>query len=135
MRSTWRFPIRLDPWWRPVLWLVGVVPRTAYVAVTVETVRVRFGFFHYRFPRASIVAARRLAGAKLWSMGIGIHGNLVSSLAINGSLDGVVELRLAPPRTCWVLCIPMRVSRLYLSLAAPDDFLRALDVDPPTGQA
>jgi hypothetical protein len=130
-----RFAMRLDPWWQPFLWLVGVLPRTAYVALEGDTVRVGFGLFRYRFPRASVVAARRVGGAKLWAMGIGVHGNLVNALAINGSLDGLVELRLAPPRTFWVLFIPMRVSRLYLSLEEPDAFLRALGAGAPAEAA
>ncbi|HLH26839.1 MAG TPA: hypothetical protein VK066_30300 [Chloroflexota bacterium] len=128
-----RFAMRLDPWWQPVLWLCGVVPRTAHVALEGEAVRVRFGLFRYAFPRASVVAARCVGRARLWTMGVGIHGNLVSRLAINGSLGGVVELRLAPPRTFWVLFIPMRVSRLYLSLEDPDGFLDALGVAVPAG--
>jgi hypothetical protein len=130
-----RFAMRLDPWWRPLLWLVGVLPGNAYVALEGDTVRVRFGLFRYRVPRASVVGARRRDGAKLWLMGIGVHGNLVNALAINGSLGGMVELRLAPPRTFWVLLIPMRVSRLYLSLDEPDAFLRALGVAAPLGAA
>ncbi|HZR99835.1 MAG TPA: hypothetical protein VFE37_14075 [Chloroflexota bacterium] len=126
-----RFAIRVDPWWRPVLWVVGVVPSTAYVALDGDVVRVRFGFFRYSFPRASVVGARRVGSANLLTMGVGIHGNLVSALAINGSLSGIVEVRLAPPRRFWVLGIPMRVSRLFLSLKDPEGFVRALGVAAP----
>ena len=128
-----RFAMRLDSWWQPLLWIVGVLPRNAYVAVEGDTVRVGFGVFRYDFPRASVVGARRLEGARRWMLGIGVHGNLVNWLAINGSLAGMVEVQLAPPRTFWVLCIPMRVSRLYLSLDAPDAFLQALGIGPPVG--
>jgi hypothetical protein len=123
-----RFPIRLDPWWQPFLWLVGVLPGNAYVALAGDTVRVSFGLFRYRFPRASVVAARPVGSASLFKIGIGIHGNLVSALAINGSLDGLVELRLQPPCRFWVLLVPMRVSRLFLSLKDPDAFVQALSV-------
>ncbi|HEY7062819.1 MAG TPA: hypothetical protein VII06_15185 [Chloroflexota bacterium] len=130
-----RFAMRIDPWWLPGLLLVGVLPGNSYVALAGDSVRVRFGLFRYRVPRASIVAARRMERMRLWTLGIGIHGNLVNALAINGSVAGVVELRLAPARTFWVLFIPMRVSRLYLSLEAPDAFLRALGVPAPVGKS
>ena len=121
-----RFAMRLDRWWQPLLWLVGVRPGSAYVAVQGDTVRVRFGQFDYRFPRACVVGARRVSGAKRWWLGVGVHGNLVDWLAINGSLSGLVELRLDPPRRLWVLFVPNRVRRLYLSLEDPDALLQAL---------
>ena len=130
-----RFAIRLDPLWQPVLWLVGVLPSTAYVALVGDTVRVRFGVFRYSFPRASVVAARPVGSANLFKIGVGIHGNLVSGLAINGSLHGLVELRLAPPRRFWVLFIPMRVNRLVISLKDPDALVRALGVAAPASVA
>jgi hypothetical protein len=121
-----RFPMRVDPPWQPFLWLVGVLPGNAYVELAGDMVRVSFGLFRYRFPRANVVAARPVGRASLFKLGIGIHGNLVSGMAINGSLDGLVELRLQPPRRFWVLVIPMRVSRLFLSLKDPDAFVQAL---------
>jgi hypothetical protein len=130
-----RFAIRLDPVWQPVLWLVGVFPATAYVALDGNTVRVRFGFFRYSFPRASVAAARQVGSANLFKIGVGIHGNLVSGLAINGSLHGLVELRLAPPRRFWVLFIPMRVNRLVISLKDPEGLVRALGVNAPASVA
>lgn len=126
-----RFPIRLDAWWQPVLWIVGVLPGNAYVALRGDVIRVNFGLFRYRFPRASVVAARQVGSASLFTIGVGIHGNLVSSLAINGSLHGLVELRLEPPRRLWVLFVPMRVSRLLISLKNPEAFLQALGVPAP----
>ena len=128
-----RFPIRLDAWWQPVLWIVGVLPGNAYVALSGDIVRVDFGLFRYRFPRASVVGARKVGSASLFAVGVGIHGNMMSSLAINGSLNGLVELRLEPPRRFWVLFIPMRVSRLLISLKDPDAFVQELGV--PVGPA
>jgi len=123
-----RFAMRLDPTWQPFLWLVGVLPGNAYVELAGDMVRISFGLFRYRFRRANVVAARAVGRASLFKLGIGIHGNLVSGLAINGSLDGLVELQLQPPRRFWVLFIPMRVSRLFLSLKDPDAFVQALSV-------
>ena len=61
-----------------------------------------------------------------------MHTNIVSTLAINGSLAGMVELRLEPPQTLRVL-LPVRCSRLYLSLEDREGFLRALSQSPTVG--
>ena len=53
------------------------------------------------------------------------------TLVVNGSLDGLVEFRLAPPRTFWVLGLPMRCTHLAVSLEQPDAFLHALGAGLP----
>jgi hypothetical protein len=124
-----RFAMRLDPLWRPVLALVGATPARCYVALDYERVRIRFGLFRFDVERRRIVGTRRVRGNWLW--GIGIHGNLVNTLVVNGSLDGLVELRLAPPQTFWVLGLPMRCARLAVSFEQPDTFLHALGAGQP----
>jgi hypothetical protein len=127
-----RYAIRIDPWWQPLLLPLGVWRTAAYVAVDATSVRVRFGLFRFDLERARIAGARPVAGAGLWGMGIGVHTNFVNALAVNGSLAGVVELRLEPPQRVRVL-FPVRCSRLYLSLEDPEDFLRALGQRAPAG--
>ncbi len=119
-----RFAIRRDPWWVPLLVLFGATRRRSYVVVDDEWVRVRFGFFAMRFPRERIVSARSVQGG--WGYGIGWHTNFVSALILNGSLAGLVELRLTPPEHRRLLLLPVRCSRLYVSLEQPDAFLRVL---------
>ena len=119
-----RFAMRLDPWWQPLLLLLGATPGNSYVALEGDAVRVRFGFFQYLLPCERIVGARRAPGN--WGYGIGVHGNPFSWLVVNGSLAGLVELQLVPPVRTWVLFIPVRCSRLYVSLEQPDAFLQAL---------
>jgi hypothetical protein len=128
-----RYAIRIDPWWLPLLLPLGVWRTAAYVEVDATGVRVRFGLFHFALERSRIVGARPVAGAGLWGMGIGVHTNFVNALAVNGSLAGVVELWLEPPQRLRVLLVPVRYSRLYLSLEDPEAFLRALGLRAPAG--
>ena len=70
------------------------------------------------------MGARRVDGR--WTYGIGWHTNFTRALIVNGSLDGLIELSFDPPERARLLGIPIRCSRLYVSLADPADFLRAL---------
>jgi hypothetical protein len=127
-----RFAIRVDPWWLPLLALFGALPRWSYVALEDDRVRLRFGLFTCRFPRSSIVDARRVGGARAWGAGIGWHANFINGLAINGSLTGLVALRLSPAQLFWLGFLPARCSLLLVSLEEPAAFLEALGVTPPS---
>ena len=122
-----RFSLRIDPWWRPALFLIGLAGDRAWAELDSESLVVRFGFFRYRFARRSIAAAAPATVNWLW--GIGIHTDLVRRLIINGSLAGMVELRFAPPgRIRLFSVIPVRFTHLWLSLDDPAAFLAALGV-------
>src|SRR3954470_2780015 len=127
-RSPMRFPIRVDPWWYPVLALFGVSSSRSYVAVEDATVEVRFGFYRHRLRRDNVVAARRVRRSWLYRLaaGIGWHTDFVNGLVVNGSLGGLLELQLAAPERSRLLGIPIRFRRLWISLEQPDAFLRAL---------
>ncbi len=55
-----RFPIRFDPWWQPVLLVLGATPGNSYVAVDDTSVRVCFSLLRLTIPRARIARARRV---------------------------------------------------------------------------
>jgi hypothetical protein len=121
-----RFPIRLDPWWRPVLLLVGVTPGRSYVELRPSLVFIRFGWLTWQISRARLAGAEQQR-APFW-YGIGIHTNLLDTLVINGSLGGMVLLHLDPPMRLWLLLLPiLRCRRLFVSLEDPAVFLAALD--------
>jgi hypothetical protein len=124
-----RFAIRRDPWWIPLLVLMGATREQSYVSVDDQWLYVRFGFFSQRFARARVAGARSTAGH--WLYGIGWHTDFVRSLILNGSLAGLVEIRLEPPKHLWLLLVPVRCSHLYISLEDPDAFLRALGQGAP----
>ena len=54
-----RFSLRIDPWWRPALFLIGLAGDRAWAELDSESLVVRFGFFRYRFARRSIAATPR----------------------------------------------------------------------------
>ena len=119
-----RFPIRVDPWWYPLLALFGVSSPRAYVAVEDDVVAVRFGFYKHRLRRDNVVAAGPVRRGWWYRVaaGIGWHTDFATSLAVNGSLAGLVELQLATPERGRLLGIPMRFTRLWISLEQPRRF-------------
>src|SRR5688572_22222105 len=123
-RASRRFAIRRSPFWRPLLVLFGATASRSYVLVEEDFVEVRFGFFHRRFARDRIVAVRQTEAR--WWYGVGWHTDLVHSLILNGSLKGMVELEVRPPELVWLLFIPVRCSRLQVSLEDPEGFVRAV---------
>ena len=124
-----KFSIRVDPWWWPLLMISGVWPGgPRYVALEDEDVRVRLGWLETRFPRAHVVSAQRVRGDWRWSIGwhVGFVGT--KALIVNGSWEGMVELRLEPPLVYRLLLIPIHCSCVRFSLEEPDAFLEALGV-------
>lgn len=109
---------------RPFLALIGGTSSTSYIDVEEDALHVRLGLFRYRFPRADIRSAHR-ANVN-WTYGIGIHTNVVSTLVINTSLGGMVEIHFDPAPRTWVLAIPVTCQRLFLSPIDVDGFLAAL---------
>src|SRR5215216_5713777 len=92
------FRIRVDPWWWPLLLISGVLPASPrYVALEDGVVRVRLGWLETQFPRAQIVAARRVEGDRRWSIGWHVVPVGTKALVVNGSWTNMVELRLEPP--------------------------------------
>jgi hypothetical protein len=125
-----RFSIRVDVWWKPLLAAFGVSPERAYVALDSDSLYVRFGFWRHRFPRPHLVGSRQ--AGRVLRFGLGWHANFVSSLCVNGSFDGMVELTFDPPERIRLLGLPARCKRLYVSLEDPAGFLQALRGQEPT---
>ena len=122
--------MRVDGWVRPALFLFGATPSRSVVTIDATTVTVRLGFFRYRVARSRIVAARPVSG--LWWYGIGLHTDFQGGVAYNGSLAGMVELCIEPPVPWRTLLLPLRCSRLYVSLEEPARFIAALDLPVPS---
>jgi hypothetical protein len=121
------FAIRVDPWWWPLFIISGILPGgPRYVALEDSLVRVRLGWLETRFPRAHIVAAQRVRGDWRWSIGWHVVPVGTKALIVNGSLAGMVELRLEPPLVSRLLLVPIGCSCVRFSLEDPDAFLAAL---------
>lgn len=124
-----RYPMRLDPPWRPLLALFGGTPGRSFVELTPKTVRFRFGWaFDRTLAHAEIAGAQRVRWPLWW--GIGWRLAPGGTVGLIGSRRGVVAVRLRHPRWMRLLFIPWRCHRICVSLEDPDGFVRALNPPP-----
>ena len=122
--SSTRFPMRLDPWWRPLLLIGGATSSNSYVELSEDAVTVRFGWlFRRTLPRSDIEGAVRTRWP-LWHS-VGWRTNFRGLIGLIGSYQGVVEIRLRTPRRVWGL---FTLRRLAVSLEEPQRFLDSLGV-------
>jgi hypothetical protein len=106
-------------------------PRNSTIRVDEHVVMVKMGVGGWAFkadvPRSSIADASQVDGP-VWAWGA--HGWRHRWL-VNGSSKGLVRLTIAPRERGRCLGYPLRIGELTLSLAEPEEFVRA--VSPPTG--
>lgn len=115
--SPTRFPIRFEPWYALLSSALLLRPSESYVDVTDGDVSARMGWaFSARFPRASVIAIKRLETKPLSR---GVHG-LAGRWLVNGSGSGVVVLELSPTAEARVLGFPVRLDQLLVSVEDPD---------------
>lgn len=120
--SETRFPIRFSPWWTPLLVICGMPPRSAYLDVSRESVRVRMGIgFRAEFPRASVRGPRRCPNR----LSIGVHGWRGRWL-VNGAHGPLVAFALEPPCRAWVSGFPVQLRELAVSVDDPDALVEEL---------
>jgi hypothetical protein len=118
-----RFPIRVDKGLRPLFAVLGMAAGLDWVEVGPDDVGVTMGWaFRATIPRTAIVSARRRKNAY---GGLGVHGWRGRWL-VNGSWKGIVELDLGDGVRSRVLGVPMRLTKLLLSLDDPEAFLAAV---------
>ncbi len=118
-----RFPMRLDPLWRPGLLIGGATPGKSYVELDDETLHMRFGwFFRQSIPRNEIESADQTSWSMLHAIGWGVFRP--KRYGFIGSTNGVVELHLSKPIRIWGYICPS----IAVSLEDPERFLAALAV-------
>src|SRR5262245_22938450 len=101
---------------RSLLSLLGLGPTFSSVDFDERELRVRMGWaFRTTVPRSSITAAVR--DRDMW-WGIGVHG-WAGRWLVNGSVAGIVTIRIEPPGRAWVLGWPVRLRELSVSLVDP----------------
>jgi hypothetical protein len=108
--------------------LLGGGPGRSGVTVGAEALEIRMSMFRLVVPRASLVSAARHEGGRRGSSGVHIwRGHAI----VNGSSEGLVELRMDPPprtpRQLSTLWLRQRIRSVVLSLADPGGFLGALE--------
>ncbi len=126
-----RFPIRIDPIWRPLLLGAGATRGRSYVEVSEKEIGFRFGFwFRREVPRSEIVGA----APRQWPVwyGVGWRSNLRGVIGLIGSYQGVVEVRLKNRTRAWGV---FPCDRIAVSLEDPDGFIAALGDEQPAKPA
>lgn len=119
-----RYPVRIDPIWRPLLLPFGVMESGSYAEVRNHGIHIHFGFmFERTFERDDIVSASPWQPA--WMHGIGYRSNLIGLISLLGSHKGVVRVCLKKRTRSWGI-FPLQ--RVAISLQDPEGFLKALDV-------
>ena len=109
---------------RPLLWATGMPPRSAWVQVDDDGLRVRMGWgFSADVPRASIVTARLHDGPR--PLSIGVHGWRGRWL-VNGSRSGLVVIAIEPAGRARVCGVEVSLTELTVSVDEPTALIDAL---------
>jgi hypothetical protein len=124
-----RFQIRVDPVWRPFVFVGGATRANSYVEVTDEGIHFRFGLpFNRTVPFEEV----RDVFARSWPLwyGIGWRSNLRGVIGLVGSYTGVVEVRLNKRSRVWAV---LPCDRIGVSLEDPEGFMAAVEaaMKPP----
>jgi hypothetical protein len=120
------FSFSWNPFVRVSMTAVLAGPRNSTIRVDEHVVTVRMGVGGWAFqaavPRSSIADASQVDGP-VWSWGA--HGWRQRWL-VNGSSKGLVRLTITPSARGRCLGFPLRIGELTLSLAKPEEFIRAV---------
>jgi hypothetical protein len=126
--------MRYDRWYRPLATALGIGPKRTTIRLDDDTLHVQHGWtFHIDVPLKDIESARLMPGRPLaW----GVHP-MGDAWMVNGSRDGIVELKFAQPVTSKSVQLMSstwgEVRCLYLSLTDPDSFIAALNASEGEG--
>ncbi len=132
--SLMRFPIRFDSTYRALSKALLIAPSASYVDVDEDMVDVRMAWaFRSRFPRSAVTATRPHGGRPLSR---GVHG-LAGRWLVNGSGEGILEIKLEPNQRAHVLGFGVTLRELWLSVEDPSALAAALRSGPSqsAGQA
>lgn len=119
-----RFPISFSGAWRPVLSALGMPPARSYVELTRDQLHVTAGvWFEESLPLRDIVSVEPSSWP--WYGGYGVKLGPGDAVSVVAAREGLVEITFARPQTMHVL-VAVHRSKLRLSLADPEGFMRAL---------
>ena len=97
--SETRFPMQLDPWWRPLLLVGGATPDNSYPELTDDGRSLHFGLLFNRTILREQIESVAEADWPLW-MGVGWRAGFGGRYGLIGSYQGIVELTLREPIGC-----------------------------------
>jgi hypothetical protein len=108
---------------RPLLSALGLGPTFSAMELDDNELRVRFSWaFAARIARSSIVSADHDSG---FVTGIGVHG-WKGTWLVNGAGSGLVAIDIDPPVRALVTGFPVKLRRLRVSAANPEQLVAAL---------
>lgn len=130
-KKSQRFDILISPAWQPMLRMIGAKPKDAFVEVSANQLRVKFGVLEEKFPLADVETAQ----AAEWPLWAGIGPRYVpGTVGLIGTYLNVVVVRFSKPQR-WQMLFPLPFKRLFLSLKEPEKFIDALTAEPPKAKA
>lgn len=130
-----RFALRVTPLCRPLFAALGMSPRASFVELDSVrgTLHVQSGvWFDEDFSLSEIASVSHSTWP--WYGGLGVRLGTGGTVAVVGSLSGVVALRFSRPQRMHVL-VSVHRSVLKLSLDDPDGFIRAIEEAKEKDQA
>jgi len=118
-----RFPIRFDDWYRVLSSALLLLPSDSFVEVDGGEVCVRMAWgFRARFPRSTVQTTEPLRSSPFSR---GVHG-FKGRWLVNGSGEGILVVRLAPPQSAHVMGFPVKLEELMVSVEDPRALAEAL---------
>jgi hypothetical protein len=119
-----KFAIKRSRWWRPLLALFGGTEAHSYVTINEQGLVARFGFYRIALPHEQIASVEPRKWP--WYGGLGWRTNFKDTIALIGSHDGVVQIKLKEPLRAHVLRIPVKMVNFYISVENPGGFIAAM---------
>lgn len=109
-------------WFLPLATPLGLGPNRSDVSIRDDVLHVSMGWgFSADIPLASVTKAHRFHGRVFaW----GVHG-FRGRWLVNGSSEGIVELRIDPPVKARMMGAPVTLRELLVSVTDPDDLIAA----------
>ena len=105
----------------PLMRLIGLWKSNSYVEVDRDRLSARMGWaFRTTLPLSSIRSVHPFVGIP---GGIGVHG-FRGRYLVNGAATGIVSIEVEPTAPATMLGVPVKLSRLSVSLEDPGRFLR-----------
>jgi hypothetical protein len=130
-KATQRFEALISPAWRPFLRVLGIKPENTFAEVVGDELHVQFGRLSHTFPLDAVESA----SIEDWPLWAGIGPRYVpGTIGLVGTFINVVEVRFAEPQVVRK-GLPLRCTRLFVSLKDPAKFIAAVKRPVATAKA
>jgi len=117
-----KFPIRIDPVWRPLLLLGGATQGSSYLEIERDALIVRFGWLYQDTLQLSNIEGAEEGEWPIW-MGIGWRVGFTDRLGLTGSYEGIVNVHFNEPIHVWRIA---SFKTMAVSLEDPTTFVAAI---------